>query len=154
RRHVPRGWRQGSGEIMRRAASDPVPRAAGHRTLRQVTACKPRGVRGPHEARGRKMGRHRCFLRPDPLTKPGPPALEPGYTLMSKPARQMSLIAFMQAQNCSNYVGSWRHPSSMTDFLTPAYYQRIARTLEDAKFDMAFFDDRLAMPDIYGNDHR
>ncbi|MCA6123168.1 LLM class flavin-dependent oxidoreductase [Bradyrhizobium sp. WSM 1704] len=66
----------------------------------------------------------------------------------------MSLIAFMQAQNCSNYVGSWRHPSSMSDFLTPHYFQRIARTLEDAKFDMAFFDDRLAMPDIYGNDHR
>ena len=68
--------------------------------------------------------------------------------------RQMSLIAFMQAQNCSNYVGSWRHPSSMSDFTSPEYYQRIARTLEDAKFDLAFFDDRLAMPDIYGNDHR
>jgi FMN-dependent oxidoreductase (nitrilotriacetate monooxygenase family) len=66
----------------------------------------------------------------------------------------MSLIAFMQAQNCSNYVGSWRHPSSMSDFTSPEYYQRIARTLEDAKFDLAFFDDRLAMPDIYGNDHR
>jgi FMN-dependent oxidoreductase (nitrilotriacetate monooxygenase family) len=66
----------------------------------------------------------------------------------------MSLIAFMQAQNCSNYVGSWRHPSSMSDFTSPEYYQRIARTLEDAKFDLAFFDDRLAMPDIYGDDHR
>lgn len=68
--------------------------------------------------------------------------------------RQMSLIAFMQAQNCSNYVGSWRHPASMSDFMTPEYYQRIARTLEDGLFDMAFFDDRLAMPDIYGGDHR
>jgi len=73
---------------------------------------------------------------------------------MPNTPRQMSLIAFLQAQNCSNYVGSWRHPSSMSDFLKPAYYQRIARTLEDAKFDMAFFDDRLAMPDIYGADHR
>jgi len=63
----------------------------------------------------------------------------------------MTLIAFLQAQNCSNYVGSWRHPASMTDFLSPQYYQRIARTLEDARFDMAFFDDRLAMPEIYGN---
>lgn len=68
--------------------------------------------------------------------------------------RQMALVAFMQAQNCSMYVGSWRHPSSMTDFMTPEYYQRIARTLEEGKFDMAFFDDRLAMPDIYGNSHR
>ena len=66
----------------------------------------------------------------------------------------MSLIAFLQAQNCTNYVGSWRHPASMSDFMTPEYYQRIARTLEDGLFDMAFFDDRLAMPDIYGNDHR
>lgn len=66
----------------------------------------------------------------------------------------MSLIAFLQAQNCTNYVGSWRHPASMTDFMTPEYYQRIARTLEDGLFDMAFFDDRLAMPDIYGDSHR
>lgn len=73
---------------------------------------------------------------------------------MTRPTRQMSLIAFLQAQNCSNYVGSWRHPESMRDFLTPEYFQRIARTLEDAKFDMAFFDDRLAMPDIYGDSHR
>lgn len=73
---------------------------------------------------------------------------------MTRPSRQMALIAFMQAQNCSNYVGSWRHPSSMSDFTSAEYYQRIARTLEDAKFDLAFFDDRLAMPDIYGDDHR
>ncbi|MDB5381895.1 MAG: monooxygenase [Rhodospirillales bacterium] len=68
--------------------------------------------------------------------------------------KDMTLVAFMQAQNCTNYVGSWRHPSSMSDFLTPAYYQRVARTLEAAKFHMAFFDDRLALPDIYGDDHR
>ncbi len=69
-------------------------------------------------------------------------------TLHSGP---MTLVAFLQAQNCSNYVGSWRHPASMTDFTTADYFQRIARTLEDARFDMAFFDDRLAMPDIYGH---
>ncbi|QIL73808.1 LLM class flavin-dependent oxidoreductase (plasmid) [Diaphorobacter sp. HDW4B] len=73
---------------------------------------------------------------------------------MSKTPRQMSLIAFMQAQNCTNYAGSWRHPDSMTDSLSPEYYQRVARTLEEGKFDMAFFDDRLAIPDIYGNSHR
>jgi FMN-dependent oxidoreductase (nitrilotriacetate monooxygenase family) len=63
----------------------------------------------------------------------------------------MTLVAFLQAQNCSNYVGSWRHPGSATDFLSARYFQRIARTLEEARFDMAFFDDRLAMPDIYGH---
>lgn len=71
-----------------------------------------------------------------------------------KPGDKMVLIAFMQAQNCSQYPASWRHPEAAPDFLSPAYYARIARTLEGAKFHMAFFDDRLAMPDIYGDDYR
>lgn len=71
-----------------------------------------------------------------------------------QPGDKMVLIAFMQAQNCSQYPASWRHPEAAPDFLSPAYYARIARTLEDAKFHMAFFDDRLAMPDIYGHDFR
>lgn len=70
---------------------------------------------------------------------------------MSATTNTMVLVAFLQAQNCSNYVGSWRHPASMTDFTSAEYFQRIARTLEDARFDMAFFDDRLAMPEIYGH---
>ena len=67
----------------------------------------------------------------------------------NNPQRQMTMVGFMQAQNCSNYIGSWRNPSTQNDFLTPQYYQRIARTLEDGKFHLAFFDDRLAMPDRY-----
>lgn len=67
--------------------------------------------------------------------------------------RQMSLIGFMQAQNCSTYPGSWRHNATDQNFMTPEYYQGIARTLEQGKFHMAFFDDRLAMPDIYSGDH-
>ncbi|MDQ2764775.1 MAG: NtaA/DmoA family FMN-dependent monooxygenase, partial [Pseudomonadota bacterium] len=67
--------------------------------------------------------------------------------------RMMTLVAFLQAQNCSNLPGSWRHPSSMLDFMTPEYYQRIARTLEDGKIQLAFFDDRLAMPDLYTGQH-
>lgn len=69
-------------------------------------------------------------------------------------ARQMVLVGFLQAQNCSNYPASWRHPDSATDFLSPAYYQNIARILEAGKFHLAFFDDRLAMPDRYGDDYR
>jgi len=70
------------------------------------------------------------------------------------PARgQMALVAFLQAQNCSNYPGSWRHPATIQDYLSAGYYQRIARTLEDGRFHMAFFDDRLALPDILGSDH-
>jgi FMN-dependent oxidoreductase (nitrilotriacetate monooxygenase family) len=67
--------------------------------------------------------------------------------------RMMTLVAFLQAQNCSNLPGSWRHPSTMLDFLSPEYYQRIARTLEDGKIQMAFFDDRLALPDLYTGHH-
>tara|TARA_R110002096_G_scaffold5159_18_gene24155 strand:- start:7168 stop:8538 length:1371 start_codon:yes stop_codon:yes gene_type:complete len=69
------------------------------------------------------------------------------------PHKQMALIGFVQAQNCSNYVGSWRHPQARQDFLSADYYQHIARTLERGKFHLLFFDDRLAMPDIFGDDH-
>lgn len=63
----------------------------------------------------------------------------------------MILVAFLQAQNCSNYPASWRHPDAMGDFLSAAYYQRIARILEAGKFHLAFFDDRLAMPSSYAH---
>ncbi len=67
--------------------------------------------------------------------------------------RMMTLVAFLQAQNCSNLPGSWRHSATQLDFLTPEYYQRIARTLEDGKIQLAFFDDRLALPDLYTGNH-
>ncbi|NMJ41448.1 LLM class flavin-dependent oxidoreductase [Roseomonas sp. JC162] len=66
----------------------------------------------------------------------------------------MTMVGFLQAQNCSIAPGSWRHPANPMDFLSPDYFQRIARVLEDGKFHLAFFDDRLAMPDIYGRNHR
>ena len=66
----------------------------------------------------------------------------------------MLLIGFLQAQNCTNLPASWRHPDSRTDFLSAEYYREIAQILERGKFHMAFFDDRLAMPDRYGNDHQ
>jgi FMN-dependent oxidoreductase (nitrilotriacetate monooxygenase family) len=69
-------------------------------------------------------------------------------------ARRMTMVGFLQAQNCSIAPGSWRHPANPMDFLTPDYFQRIARVLEEGKFHLAFFDDRLAMPDIYGRNHR
>jgi FMN-dependent oxidoreductase (nitrilotriacetate monooxygenase family) len=71
-----------------------------------------------------------------------------------RPGEPMALVAFMQAQNCSQYPASWRHPEAAQDFLSADYYARIARTLEDAKFHLAFFDDRLALPDMYGHDFR
>lgn len=62
--------------------------------------------------------------------------------------RQMALIGFLQAQNCTNFAASWRHPESRMDFMTTDYYQRIARVLEAGKFHCAFFDDRLGMPEF------
>jgi FMN-dependent oxidoreductase (nitrilotriacetate monooxygenase family) len=65
--------------------------------------------------------------------------------------RQMTLVGFMQAGNVTVYSGSWRYPSADLGFLTMDYYQRIARTLEAGKFDCVFFDDRLAVPGVYGD---
>ena len=62
----------------------------------------------------------------------------------------MSLVGFMQAGNTTVYAGSWRHPATEHGFLTASYYAKLGRTLEEGCFDMMFFDDRLAMPGIYG----
>ncbi len=67
--------------------------------------------------------------------------------------RQMTMVAFLQAQNCTNFVGSWRHPDAMPDFTSAEYYRRIGRILEAGKFHIGFFDDRLAMPDRFGGNH-
>src|ERR1051325_6676992 len=67
--------------------------------------------------------------------------------------RQMALVGFLQAQNCTNLPSSWRHPRSRDDSMSADYYQEIGRILEAGKFHMGFFDDRLAMPDLYGHDH-
>ncbi|MGZ5865385.1 MAG: LLM class flavin-dependent oxidoreductase, partial [Xanthobacteraceae bacterium] len=68
-------------------------------------------------------------------------------------ARQMVMVGFLQAQNCTNLPSSWRHPESRTDATSADFYAEIGRVLEAGKFHMAFFDDRFAMPDRYGGDH-
>ena len=67
--------------------------------------------------------------------------------------RQMTMVAFLQAQNCTNLAMSWRHPLSRTDSWSPDYYRQIGRVLEEGKFHLGFFDDRLSMPDMYGRNH-
>jgi FMN-dependent oxidoreductase (nitrilotriacetate monooxygenase family) len=67
--------------------------------------------------------------------------------------RQIHLVAFLQAQNCTTIPAAWRHPEARADFTSPEYYQHIGRVLEHGKFDIGFFDDRLAMPDMYTGDH-
>ncbi len=63
----------------------------------------------------------------------------------------MALVGFMQASGTSVYAGSWRHPATDHAFLTQGFYQKLGRTLEDGCFDLMFFDDRLAMPGVYGS---
>src|SRR5215510_9450828 len=70
--------------------------------------------------------------------------------IMGSSSKQMSLVGFMQAGNATVYAGSWRHPATEHGYLTAGYYEKLGRTLEDGCFDMMFFDDRLAMPGIYG----
>jgi len=67
--------------------------------------------------------------------------------------RQMALVGFLQAQNCTTIPAAWRHPEARTDSTSPDYYRHIARVLEAGRFDLGFFDDRLAMPDLYMSDH-
>src|ERR1700730_16079436 len=67
--------------------------------------------------------------------------------------RPLSLGPFLQAQNCTNLPGSWRHPQSRSDAWSADYYRHIGRVLEEGKFHLGFFDDRLSMPDMYGRDH-
>jgi hypothetical protein len=62
--------------------------------------------------------------------------------------QQMILVAFMQASNCSNYPASWRHAQTASGFMTAGSYQNIARILEAGKFHLAFFDDRLVVPEL------
>ena len=68
--------------------------------------------------------------------------------------RQMALVGFLQAQNCTN-LAELMAPSGnrATIRCRRTTTRRSARILEAGKFHMAFFDDRLAMPDRYGNDH-
>src|SRR5260370_27210235 len=63
---------------------------------------------------------------------------------------KMALIAFLQAGSPSVYAGSWRHPATEHGYLDASYYAKIGRQLEEGCFDLMFFDDRLAMPGVYG----
>lgn len=67
--------------------------------------------------------------------------------------RQIHLVAFLQAQNCTTIPAAWRHTDARPDFTSAAYYQHIGKVLEHGKFDVGFFDDRLALPDMYMGDH-
>jgi FMN-dependent oxidoreductase (nitrilotriacetate monooxygenase family) len=67
-------------------------------------------------------------------------------------SRQIHLAAFLIAGNGAHSHAVWRHPLSQRGgFLHADYYAAIAQSLERGLFDMAFFADRLAMSDRYGD---
>lgn len=67
------------------------------------------------------------------------------------PKRRMKLVAYVKTGPTANHAGGWRHPAAaLHDIFDPARYEQLARTLEEAKFDAAFFADSFGIPDVYG----
>ena len=69
---------------------------------------------------------------------------------MTRPKRQMHLVAFLMTGPTCHHHGAWRHPESdIDDLLRPSRYEHIARVLEAGKFDALFFADILGLYDLY-----
>ncbi|NEQ20872.1 MAG: LLM class flavin-dependent oxidoreductase [Microcoleus sp. SIO2G3] len=64
--------------------------------------------------------------------------------------RQIHLSAFLIAGHVAHSHALWRHPHTELGFLQPEIYQNTAQILEQGKFDLVFFADRLAISDGYG----
>lgn len=62
---------------------------------------------------------------------------------------QIHLAAFMNAG--PGGVGAWRHPDAESGWFSPAFYQKVGRILEAARFDFVFFADSLGIPRSFGN---
>lgn len=61
--------------------------------------------------------------------------------------KKLHLGAIITAGPGTGASGAWRYPSSeQFRFLDASYYQQVARTLEQGKFDLIFFADKLAVP--------
>lgn len=64
--------------------------------------------------------------------------------------KQLHLSAFLIAGHVAHSHALWRHPQTQLGFFQPDTYQKVARILEQGKFDLVFFADRLAISDSYG----
>ena len=67
--------------------------------------------------------------------------------------RQMTLIGFLQAQTALILLPHGGIRTSRVDYTSPDFYRHIGKVLEEGKFHLGFFDDRLAMPDMLGGNH-
>ena len=63
----------------------------------------------------------------------------------------MMLAAFASASTNRGNFGAWMHPATDLGILDADYYINLGRSVERCGFDILFFDDRLAMPAIYGD---
>jgi FMN-dependent oxidoreductase (nitrilotriacetate monooxygenase family) len=60
-------------------------------------------------------------------------------------------VAYLKTGPTANHTGGWRHPAAeLNDIFEPERYEHIARVLESACFDAAFFADTQGIPDQYG----
>ncbi|MET0384423.1 MAG: LLM class flavin-dependent oxidoreductase [Polyangiales bacterium] len=64
--------------------------------------------------------------------------------------KQLHLAGFLWASQLTHSHAQWRHPRQDPNFLSPEYYQNLARIAERGKFDFVFFADLLAIPHRYG----
>lgn len=72
---------------------------------------------------------------------------------MSRP-RKMHLVAYLKTSPTASYAPGWRHPGAPLDNIwTAERYEHVARVLEHARFDAAFFADGLGVPDVYRNSY-
>lgn len=71
---------------------------------------------------------------------------------MSASREHMHLVAMVNPPT-SQYAENWRHPLSRPDWLSGAFFQDLARTLERGRFDMMFFADALAVPEDHTGDY-
>lgn len=68
--------------------------------------------------------------------------------------KKMHLVAYLKTGPTALHSGGWRHPeATLDDILDPARYEDIARHLEQAKFDGAFFADAFGIPQPKGLSH-
>lgn len=62
--------------------------------------------------------------------------------------KHIQLAAFLNAGPMG--TTGWRHPDADPGFLKASYYRKVARILEDARFDLAFIPDALSVPRSLG----
>lgn len=69
---------------------------------------------------------------------------------MQSQPKTMHLVAYLKTCPTASYAGGWRYPGApLHDIWDAERYEHVARCLEAACFDAAFFADGLGLPDIY-----